>query len=128
MNIIISHSSDKPIYEQIITQLKQKIITGELKEGDELPSLRFLAKELRISVITTKRAYEELAHEEFIISRPGKGYYIGEKNMEKVKEVQLDTIKIHLEKAIQLGTTSGLSLKDLYQVMTALYEKKINEK
>ncbi len=73
MNIIISNSSGQPIYEQIVNQIKNMIISGELKEGDSLPSMRLLAKELRISVITTKRAYEELEREGFIVSITGKG-------------------------------------------------------
>ena len=77
MNIIISNASGKPIYDQIRDQLKSKIISGELKEGDALPSMRLLAKELRISVITTKRAYEELEREGFIISLTGKGKLCG---------------------------------------------------
>ena len=86
MNIIISNSSGQPIYDQISAQIKSKIISGELKEGDALPSIRFLAKELRISVITTKRAYEELERDGFLVSVPGKGSYVAAKNLEFVRE------------------------------------------
>ena len=80
MDIIISNSSGKPIYEQITTQIKNKIITGELRPGDALPSMRVLAKELRISVITTKRAYADLEQDGFIETAPGKGSFVAQKN------------------------------------------------
>ena len=86
MNIIISNSSGQPIYEQIISQIKAMIISGELKEGDALPSMRLLAKELRISVITTKRAYEELEREGFIVSITGKGSFVAGTNPDFIKD------------------------------------------
>jgi len=92
VNILISNSSEKPIYEQIGDQLKAMILSGELSEGDELPSMRFLARELHISVITTKRAYEELEREQFIVSVPGKGTYVAPKNLELVREQHLREI------------------------------------
>ena len=97
MNIIISNASGKPIYDQIRDQLKSKIISGELKEGDALPSMRLLAKELRISVITTKRAYEELEREGFIISVTGKGSFVASKNTEFIREEQLRKIEDYLQ-------------------------------
>ena len=98
MNIIISNASGKPIYDQIRDQLKSKIISGELKEGDALPSMRLLAKELRISVITTKRAYEELEREGFIISLTGKGSFVASKNTEFIREEQLRKIEDYLQR------------------------------
>ena len=82
MDIIISNSAGTPIYEQICSQIKGKIISGELKEGDALPSMRLLAKELRISVITTKRAYEELERDGFLVTYPGKGSFVAGKNLD----------------------------------------------
>ena len=100
MQIIISNNSDKPIYEQITTQIKNMIISGELKPGDALPSMRFLAKELHISVITTKRAYEELERGGFIYSVVGKGSFVKSTNMELLKEEKLRLIEEYLSKAV----------------------------
>lgn len=86
MDIIISNSSGAPIYEQICSQIKGKIISGELKEGDALPSIRLLAKELRISVITTKRAYEELERDGFLVTYAGKGSFVAGKNLDLIRE------------------------------------------
>ena len=88
MNILIRNTSSTPIYEQIVSQIKAMIISGALQEGDALPSMRLLAKELRISVITTKRAYEELERDGFIFSVTGKGSFVAEKNMELIREQQ----------------------------------------
>ena len=88
MKIIISNSSDKPIYEQIVAQIKGMIIGEELKGGEALPSMRSLAKDLRISVITTKRAYEELEREGFIETVTGKGSFVAARNMEMIREQQ----------------------------------------
>ena len=96
MDIILSNQSGKPIYEQICEQIKSLIISGKLSEGDALPSMRLLAKELRISVITTKRAYEELEREGFLYSVPGKGSFVAGKNMEFVREEQLRKLEEHL--------------------------------
>ena len=89
MNIIISNSSNKPIYEQITEQIKNKVVSNELKTGELLPSIRTLAKDLRISVITTKNAYDELEKEGFVETVPGKGTYVANKNVELIKEEQL---------------------------------------
>ncbi len=124
MNIIISNASGKPIYDQIRDQLKSKIISGELKEGDALPSMRLLAKELRISVITTKRAYEELEREGFIISITGKGSFVAGKNTDFIREEHLRQIEDHLQKAIELSSGCGLTQEDLSQMLSLLYEEK----
>ena len=124
MNIIISNASGKPIYDQIRDQLKSKIISGELKEGDALPSMRLLAKELRISVITTKRAYEELEREGFIISLTGKGSFVASKNTEFIREEQLRKIEEHLQRVIELSVGCGLTQEDLVQMLSLLYEEK----
>ena len=98
MDIIISNSSGKPLYEQIIGQIKKMIISGELKPGEMLPSMRYLAKELRISVITTKRAYEELEREGFITTVQGKGSFVSEHNMELIREQQLRLVEQYLSR------------------------------
>jgi len=96
LDIILSNMSDRPIYEQIYNQIKNAIISGELKEGDMLPSIRALAKDLRISVITTKRAYDELERDGYIYTVAGKGCYVAKKNMELIREEYLKRIEEHI--------------------------------
>ena len=122
MNISISNSAGQPIYDQIVTQIKSKIISGELREGDALPSMRLLAKELRISVITTKRAYEELEREGFIVSLTGKGSFVAEKNVEFIREEQLRKVEEHLNQTDELSRTCGITLEELCQTLTVLYK------
>lgn len=122
MNIIISNSSGKPIYEQIYSQIKAMILAAELKEGDVLPSMRLLAKELRISVITTKRAYEELERDGFIVSIKGKGSFVASKNIEFIKEEHLRNIESHMQSIIQYANECGLSLEDLKQMLELIYK------
>ncbi|HOA19201.1 MAG TPA: GntR family transcriptional regulator [Sedimentibacter sp.] len=122
MNIIISNSSGQPIYEQIASQIKSMIITGELREGEALPSMRLLAKELRISVITTKRAYDELEREGFIVSFTGKGSFVAGKNIELIKEQHLKEIENHMQEILKLSKECGLKLDEMIEMMTLLYE------
>lgn len=122
MDIIISNSSGKPIYEQITTQIKNKIITGELRPGDALPSMRVLAKELRISVITTKRAYADLEQDGFIETAPGKGSFVAQKNTEFIREENYRQIQDLLEQAIELSKSCGLTLSELTELITLLYK------
>lgn len=121
MNIIISNSSGQPIYEQIFTQIIAMIISGELQEGDMLPSMRLLAKELRISVITTKRAYEELEREGFIVSMTGKGSFVASKNVNFIKEEQLRTIENYMQQIVQAATTCNVELSELIEMLTLIY-------
>lgn len=121
MNIIISNSSRQPIYDQITSQVKSKILTGEMKEGDALPSMRFLAKELRISVITTKRAYEELERDGFIATVPGKGSFVARKNLDFVREEQLRRIEEHMQEIVELSVGCSLSLKELQDMLELIY-------
>lgn len=121
MNIIISNASGKPIYEQIATQIKNEIIAGKLKEGDSLPSMRVLAKELRISVITTKRAYEELEREGFIVSITGKGSFVAEKNLDFVREEELKKMEEYIQKAVESAKISEISLEELIETLTIVY-------
>lgn len=122
MNIIISNSSSTPIYEQIVSQIKALIISDELMEGDALPSMRLLAKELRISVITTKRAYEELERGGFIYSVTGKGSFVAEKNTELIREQHLKEIEEKMQDIILLSRRCGLSLQELNEMLKLFYE------
>lgn len=123
MHILISNSSKEPIYNQIKDQIKKKVLSGELTEGEVLPSMRQLAKDLHISVITTKRAYEELEKEGYIYSIIGKGSFIAEQNMEMIKEKKLTAIEEKLSEVIANSKEIGLSLKELKEWMTILYEE-----
>ena len=122
MDIIISNTNGKPIYEQITAQIKGMIMNGTLDQGDALPSIRLLAKELRISVITTKRAYDDLEKEGFIVTIPGKGSFVSEKNTEFVREEQLRKVEEHIQYAVEYGKTSGISLEEMQGIMKMLYE------
>lgn len=125
MNILISNFSDKPIYEQITNQIKNSILTGELKSNDPLPSMRTLAKELRISVITTKRAYEELEHDGFITSIPGKGSFVTGMNPELVREEHLRKIEEKLQEVINIAQMGGISDAELMEIMQTFLTNKI---
>lgn len=120
MNIIISNLNGKPIYEQIASQIKALIISGQLHEGDMLPSMRLLAKELRVSVITTKRAYEELEREGFITSQTGKGSFVAGKNAELVREAQLQKLEEQLTQAIETARIGNVSLEELQELQEML--------
>lgn len=121
MNIIISNTGSQPIYEQIASQIKALIINGSLHEGDMLPSMRLLAKELKISVITTKRAYEELEREGFIVSQTGKGSFVAGRNMELIRESQLQKIEQLLNQAVETARMSDVSLGELQEMIALLY-------
>jgi GntR family transcriptional regulator len=123
MNIIISNSSNKPIYQQIVKQIKNLIIEGELKVDQALPSIRRLAKELQISVITTKRAYEELEKDGFINKVAGKGSFVAPQNKSLLKERRLKIIEEKLLEAIQASRTIDLSLSDLQNMIEILYKE-----
>ena len=123
MDIIISNSSSSPIYEQITRQIKDHILQGELKAGDALPSMRVLAKELRISLITTKRAYEELERDGFIETVPGKGCFVSEKNTEFLREEQLRQVEGFLQQAGDAARRCGLSLDELREMLEILYHE-----
>lgn len=123
MDIIISNSSDKPIYMQIASQIKDLIIKGELKEGDPLPSIRSLAKELKISVITTKKAYEVLGEEGFIEKVTGKGSFVAPQNKNLLKEKRLKTIEDKFVEGIKAAKAIDLSLEELVEMLEILYEE-----
>jgi GntR family transcriptional regulator len=121
VDIIISNSSGKPIYEQITMQIKNLIMAGKLQEGEALPSMRQLAKDLRISVITTKRAYEELERDGFITTMMGKGSFVAKKNLEFIKEEQMRTIEQLLAQAVDTARQSGITAKELQELIAILY-------
>lgn len=123
MNLIISNSSQEPIYEQIVKQIKNNIIKGELEEGEMLPSIRGLAQELQISVITTKRAYEELEHEGFIETVPGKGSFVSTQNKELIKEKKLKMMEDKLLEVIEESKNLNISIEDLIQMLKLMYEE-----
>ncbi len=123
MNIILSNYSDRPIYEQITEQIKSLIIKGELVEAELLPSIRVLAKELQISVITTKRAYDELEKDGYIVSVPGKGSFVGAQNMELLKEARIRIIEEKLIDAISAAKSIDISLDDLAKMLKLLFEE-----
>ena len=121
MNIIIRNTGDAPIYDQITRQVKGLILRGELREGEALPSMRLLARELRISVITTKRAYEELEREGFITTVPGKGCFVAPRNLELVRENALRQAEEHLQRAVEAARTGGVTLEELTETLNILY-------
>ena len=121
MDIILTNAGGQPIYDQIVSQIKAQILSGKLKEGDALPSLRTLAKDLRISVITTKRAYEELEREGFINTVPGKGCFVAPQNPELAREDALRRAEEHLSQAVDIAKTAGLTLSELTETLNLLY-------
>ena len=121
MNIIISNSGEVPIYEQIVRQIKGQIIRGDLREGDALPSMRLLAKELRISVITTKRAYEELERDGFLNTVPGKGCFVVPQDPGLAREDALRRAEEHLTHAVDVARSAGLTLEELTESLTILF-------
>ncbi len=122
MDIIISNASGKPIYEQITSQIKTLILNGRLSEGEALPSMRLLAKELRISVITTKRAYEDLERDGFIETVTGRGSFVAGKNLEFVREEHLRLIEEKLQEAVNLAKTADISTKEMIEILKLLYD------
>ena len=122
MDIKIINAGGVPIYEQIVSQVKAKIIAGELREGDALPSMRLLAKELRISVITTKRAYEELEREGFIVSMTGKGSFVAGRDLVFVREEQLRQIEEHMAAIAELAASCKLSFDELVEMLRLMFE------
>lgn len=123
MNLFIDNKSGCPIYEQIYVQIKAQIISGELKEDEPLPSIRNLAKDLRISVITTKRAYDELEKEGFIYTVAAKGCFVAPKNVELLREENLKKIEEHIEKIMQLAVTCNLNKADIVEMINCVTEE-----
>lgn len=123
MNILIDNKSGEPIYNQIYSQIKDQIISGALSEGELLPSIRGLAKDLRISFITTKRAYEELEREGFIYTLPAKGCYVSPKNFELLREENLKRIEGHMEEIRRLALSCNLTKEDIIDMVRFCMEE-----
>ena len=123
MDIIISNSSGQPIYEQICRQIKGAVASGKLKPGEPLPSIRNLARDLRISVITTKRAYEELERDGFICTVAGKGSFVAQQEVELARESSLREIELHLQSALELSRQIELPINELQNILHVLSEE-----
>ena len=123
MNIVISNKDDRPIYEQITSQMKNMILSGKLEEGSQLPSIRALAKDLRISVITTKRAYEELERDGFIITVAGKGSYVAENNSAVLKEEKMKQLEENVGRLIEETYNSGISKEEVKEIFDICLEE-----
>lgn len=124
MHIFIDNKSGAPIYDQIYTQIKNQIISGELNENDMLPSIRGLAKDLRISFVTTKRAYDELEKEGFLYTIQAKGCFVAPKNTELLREENLKQIEDHIEKIVQLASSCNLSKEDILEMVKFSMEER----
>ena len=123
MEIIIRNSSDEPIYEQIGRQIREQIISGRLAPGTQLPSIRILAKDLRISVITTKRAYDELAAAGFVDNVPGKGFFVAEKDMKVVREAKLREMEEHMTAVVRICRSCGVSEEEAAALLQQFFEE-----
>ena len=121
MNIIISNNANKPIYEQITSQMKAMIMSEELKAGDSLPSMRALAKSLHVSVITVQKAYEDLQRDGFIETTIGRGSFVSAQNKEFYQEEQQRIAEEHLQIAAEIGRTNNMSLSKLQELLTLFY-------
>ena len=122
MNLILSNATDRPIYEQIYHQIRDQVLSGTLVPGQPLPSIRALAKDLRVSVITTKRAYEELEREGFLTTVPGKGCFVAEPDLALFREQSLYLLEDHLAAAAELARTCGLSESELAELLRRKWE------
>lgn len=125
MDIIISNQSIVPLYSQIMEQIKQLIITGVLNQGEMIPSIRGLAKELKVSIITVKRAYEELEADGFIETLPGKGTFVATVNLEILREAKISEIEEKLSEVIESAKNIGLSKKELKERIDLMYEEEM---
>lgn len=123
MNILIDNKSGTPIYDQIYSQIKSQIISGVLKQDEMLPSIRGLAKDLRISFITTKRAYEELEKEGFIYTLPAKGCYVAPKNVELLREENLKKIEDYIDEIVRIAASCNLSKQDIIEMVNFSLEE-----
>ena len=123
MEIIIRNTTNQPIYDQISSQLKARIIAGKLKPGEALPSIRALAKDLKISVITTKRAYDELEAAGFLYTVAGKGCFVAEKNLDRVREARAQELEAHLSAAIGLAKDGGMTYEDFREMSRIFWEE-----
>ena len=123
MNILIDNKNGTPIYDQIYTQIKDQIISGVLSENEMLPSIRGLAKDLRISFITTKRAYEELEKDGFLYTLPGKGCFVAAKNLELLREENLKKVEAHIEEIVKLSASCSLTRDEIIEMIDFCMEE-----
>ena len=122
MELVIANSSDKPIYEQIASQIREQVLTGVLVEGEQLPSIRSLATQLRISAITTKRAYQDLEAQGFIHTVPGKGCFVAGDNLELLREERLRRVEASLSRAVSDARAAGVTADELREMLDLLLE------
>ncbi|MFJ7184590.1 MULTISPECIES: GntR family transcriptional regulator [Lysinibacillus] len=123
MHIHLSNASDKPIYEQITVQLKEAILANKLQAGDALPSIRALAKDLKISVMTTKRAYADLERDGFIETVAGKGSFVTERNQDFLREELLRQVEEHMQKAVKTAKTAGMTKEEVQELLSLILEE-----
>ena len=123
MELIIRNTANQPIYEQICQQIKAQILSGQLSPGEALPSIRGLAKDLKISVITTKRAYDELEAQGFLTTVAGKGCFVAEKNLDLIREQKLKELEDHLDAAVELAAQCGVSPAELHEMLRILLKE-----
>ena len=121
MEIVISSNTSKPIYEQITSQIKALIMSGELQTGDPIPSMRAMAKSLHVSVITVQKAYEDLQRDGFIETTVGRGSFVSARNRDFIQEEQQRKAESRLQEAAEIGRTSGISLDKLIELLTLFY-------
>ncbi len=124
MEIIISSNTNKPIYEQITSQMKAMIMSGELKTGDPIPSMRSLAKTIHVSVITVQKAYEDLARDGFIETTVGRGSFVAAQNKDFMQEEQQKRVEEHLVQAAEIARTNGIPLEKILELLTLFYEER----
>ena len=122
MDIILTNAASQPIYDQIVSQVKAQILSGKLKEGDALPSLRALAKDLRISVITTKRAYEDLERDGFILTQQGRGSFVADQNPALLREEHLKKVEDCLQGAVDAARLGGIGYDEVAETLRLLWE------
>jgi len=125
LDILISNTSPLPLYEQIEKQIKEQILSGALAQGEALPSIRTLAKDLRVSVITAKRAYDDLEAEGFLQTVAGKGTFVGTINSQRLREMALAQVEEKLWEAVTLAKNSGIGKEELIAVLALLYEEEV---
>ncbi len=123
MEIVIHNGTSQAIYQQIYNQIKEQVLSNKLTEGELLPSIRVLAKELRVSVITTKRAYEELERDGFILTTAGKGSFVARRNPELVREERLKEIEGHIGEILRLAKSGGISVEEVFEIFRVMEEE-----
>lgn len=123
MDIVIRNTSAEPLYNQIYTQIRDQIVSGALKPGDVLPSIRALAKDLRISVITTRRAYDELERDGFIVTAAARGCFVAERDVEQLRQVKFEELKAVLNEAVKLAATCGVDEEQLLNMLADRFKE-----